>query len=152
MATLLEETAADIRTAQGMKDKVKSNVTMYSMFIVFASVLGAPMLFAVSLYFIEVTSQLWGEQMAGMDEGFSQIGGGMISMEGPQIAPAELRLFAIAAISITTFFGGLIIGMIQEGKATSGIKYAPIMAVAGLAIFFVAKFVITNLFGGFLGF
>lgn len=152
MATLLDETASDIRTAQGMKDKVKSNVTMYSMFIVFASVLGAPLLFAVSLYFIEVTSKMWGEQMMGASEGMSEIGVGMISMSGPQIAPSELRLFALAAITMTTIFGGLIIGLIQEGKATRGLKYCPPMVLGALGIFLAAKTVITKLFGGFLGF
>lgn len=153
MATLLEETASDIRTAQNMKRKVKSNVTMYSMFIIFASVFGAPLLFAISLYFIEVTTELWGAQMSQVSEGFSSsIGGGIISMEGPQVAPAELRLFAIAAIVVTTFFGGLIIGLIQEGKATRGLKYSPLMAGGALGLFFAAKYLVTKLFGGMIGF
>lgn len=150
MATLLEETASDIRTAQEMKKKVKSNVTMYSMFIIFASVLGGPLLFSISLYFIEITSKLWGGQMSGAQEGLSQTGASMISMGVPQLEPAELRLFALVTIGVTTFFGGLIIGLIQEGKATKGLKYAPFMVIAGIGLFLASKFIITTFFGGFM--
>lgn len=149
MATLLDETAGDIRTAQNMKKKVKANVTMYSMFIVFASVLGAPLLFALSVYFIEVTSSLWVGEMASADMG--GMGGSMMSMEGPDIDPSTLKLFSIGAISVTTFFGGMIIGMIQEGNSTSGLKYSPFMLAAGLAVFFIANIVVTKVFGGFVG-
>ena len=154
MATLLDETAGDIRTAQNMRKKVKANVTMYSMFIVFASVLGAPLLFALSLYFTEITSTLWVGEMAGAEgmSGMGGMGGGsMMSMEGPDVSPSTLRLFSIAAISVTTFFGGMIIGMIQEGSSTSGLKYSPFMVAAGLAIFFVANILVTEVFGGFVG-
>ncbi len=151
MATLLDETAGDIRTAQNMKEKVKSNVTMYSMFIIFASVLGAPLLFALSVYFIEVTSSLWVEEMVATD-GFGDMGGGaMLSMEGPDIDASTLQLFSIGAISVTTFFGGMIIGMIQEGNSISGLKYSPFMLAAGLAVFFVANILVTRVFGGFVG-
>ncbi|MFP4116752.1 MAG: type II secretion system F family protein [Candidatus Aenigmatarchaeota archaeon] len=150
MATLLDETAGDIRTAQNMKKKVKANVTMYSMFIVFASVIGAPLLFALSVYFIEVTSSLWVEEMVAT-EGLGDMGGAMLSMEGPDIDPSTLKFFSIGAISVTTFFGGMIIGMIQEGNSTSGLKYSPFMLAAGLAVFFVANILVTRVFGGFVG-
>lgn len=158
MATLLDQTAGDIRTAMEMRKKVKSNVTMYSMFIIFASVLGAPLLFSISLYFIEVTGELWGEQMIngavgaaeGMDGGMGG-GMGMMDMEGPQVSLEHLRLFAVSTITMTTFFGGLIIGLIQSGRTSKGLKYAPIMIIAALVLFFVSNVVITSIFSGFIG-
>lgn len=153
MATLLEETASDIRTAQEMRKKVKSNVTMYSMFIIFASVLGAPGLFAISLYFMEVTTELWAGQMSGMGDKLSQVGSGsVISMEGPQVSVFELQLFAVAVIVLTTVSGGLLIGLIQEGKASRGAKYIPAMTGVALALFFGGHFLINMLFGGIMGF
>lgn len=149
MATLLDETATDIRTAHNMRDKVRANVTMYSMFIVFASVIGAPLLFALSVYFIEVTTELWVDEMAAAD--FEGMGGMMMDMGGPEIDASTIRYFSIAAISITTFFGGMIIGLIQKGKSISGIKYSPLMMIAGLTVFFIASVVVTRLLGGFVG-
>lgn len=152
MAHLLDETAADIRNTQAMKAQVKSNVTMYSMFIIFASVIGAPILFAVSLYFIDVTNQLWGQQMVGLGEGLSQMAGGMFSPSAPKFTASELRIFSVACILLTTTFGGLIIGLIQTGKEKNGLKYIPLLALGGLGIFFTVNFLITLLFGSLVGF
>ncbi len=149
MATLLEETANDIRTAQNIRERVRANVTMYSMFIIFASVLGAPLLYALSVYFIEVTSTLWVEEMVAADMG--EMGGGMMSMEGPDVEASTLKSFSIAAITITTAFGGMIIGLIQKGKSLSGLKYSPFMIAAALLVFFVANILVTSLFGGIVG-
>jgi hypothetical protein len=55
--------------------------------------------------------------------------------------------FSVAAIVITTLFGGLIIGIIDSGKEKSGIKYMPIMMLIGLAVFFVGRIVVTSMFG-----
>lgn len=155
MATLLDQTAEDIRTAMEMRKKVKSNVTMYSMFIIFASVIGAPLLFSISLYFIEVTGELWGEQMlnGGMDVGGGMGGGmSMMDMSEPEVSVETIRLFAISTISMTTFFGGMIIGLIQSGKATKGLKFAPIMIAVALLLFFASYMIISSVFSGFIGF
>lgn len=151
MAHLLEETASDIRNSQEMHREVKSNVMMYSIFIIFASVFGAPLLFSISLYFIETTNSLWGEQMATTQKGFEEMGG-FIEMQEPQVTVGELQLFSIACILLTTFSGALIIGLIQSGKEKTGLKYAPLMSGGGLAIFFIAKIVVSGLFGSFVGF
>lgn len=151
MAHLLEETASDIRNSQEMKKEVKSNVMMYSMFIIFASVLGAPLLFSVSLYFVETTNELWGAQMQGSQKGFEKMGG-FIQMKGPQVTIGELQSFSIACILLTTISGALIIGLIQNGKTKTGLKYTPLMAGGGLAVFFVTKFLVSSIFGAFIGF
>ncbi|MFB6088882.1 MAG: type II secretion system F family protein [Candidatus Aenigmatarchaeota archaeon] len=151
MAHLLEETASDIRNSQAMQKEVKSNVMMYSMFIIFASVLGSPLLFSISLYFVETTNELWGAQMSGSQKGFEKMGG-FIKMEGPQITVGELQLFSIACILLTTVSGSLLIGLIQNGESKTGLKYAPIMAGGGLAVFFISKFLVSSIFGAFVGF
>ncbi|MFB6075838.1 MAG: type II secretion system F family protein [Candidatus Aenigmatarchaeota archaeon] len=151
MAHLLEETASDIRNSQAMQKEVKSNVMMYSMFIIFASVLGSPLLFSISLYFVETTNELWGAQMAGSQEGFEKMGG-FIKMEGPQVTIGELQLFSVACILLTTISGSLLIGLIQNGETKTGLKYAPMMAGGGLAVFFISKFLVTSIFGAFVGF
>ncbi|MCD6477546.1 MAG: type II secretion system F family protein [Candidatus Aenigmarchaeota archaeon] len=151
MAHLLEETAADIRNIKAMKQEIKSNVMMYSMFIIFASVIGAPVLFAVSVYFIEVISGLWSAQT-------SQIGKtpyyqtGMIKMKGPQVSSGDMLLFSVSSIILTTVFGALIIGLIQSGKEKRGLKYIPFLTGGALLIFFGVRFVISSMFSSFLGF
>ena len=149
MACLLDETASDIRKIKMMRKHIKSNVIMYSMFIMFASVMGAPLLFAVSVYFIEMISGFWTEAATEIP---SQMSSGFMQMKGPQIESYEMMLFSVACIILTTVFGSLIIGLIQSGKEKRGIKYIPLLAGAGLFVFFAVRFVISAMFGNLLGF
>ena len=149
MARLLDETASDIRKIKMMRKQVKSNVIMYSMFIMFASVLGAPLLFAVAVYFIEMIGGFWSERTAEIP---SQMSSGFMKMTGPQVSSEEMMMFSIACIVLTTIFGALIIGLIQSGKEKRGLKYIPLLTGTGLFIFFAVKFVISSLFGNLLGF
>lgn len=149
MACLLDETASDIRKIKMMKKHIKSNVIMYSMFIMFASVMGAPLLFAVSVYFIEMIGGFWSERTAEIP---SQMSSGFMQMKGPQVGSYEMMLFSVACIILTTVFGSLIIGLIQSGKEKRGIKYIPLLTGAGLFIFFAVRFVISAMFGNLLGF
>jgi hypothetical protein len=129
-----------------------ANVLMYTMFIIFASVLGAPALFGVSLYFIQMMSDLWGAETAQALMTQPRMEGGFMKLTGPQITPDELQLFAIVCIILTTSFAALIIGAIRTGKAVDGAKLIPILLIIALIIFFITKIVITTTFGAIGGF
>ena len=150
MAKLLDETSSDIRKIKAMKKEVRSNVIMYSMFIIFASVMGAPLLFAVSVYFIEMIGGFYADKVP-QDMG-SQMSSGFMKMTGPQIGAEEMVLFSVACIGLTTFFGAIMIGLIQTGKSKRGLKYVPFLVGGGLGMFFLVRTVITSLLGGMLGF
>ncbi|MFQ6021052.1 MAG: type II secretion system F family protein [Candidatus Aenigmatarchaeota archaeon] len=145
LAKLLDETSSNIRTTQSLRKEIRSSVMMYSIFILFAAVLGAPMLYAISLYFVEVMTSLWAPQVA---TGVAFGGLGLAGMAGVQITTEELFYFAIVSITITTLFGSLLMGLIQHGQEKRGLKYLPFLVGGGLAIFFIVKFVINILLGG----
>lgn len=144
LAKLMDEISNNIIVRQTLRKEINSNVMMYSLFIMFAAVIGAPMLFAVSLYFIEMTSKMWTVQTIPSE------GMGIFKMNGPQISPDELFFFSVAAIALTTFFASLIIGLIQHGQEKRGLKYIPFFMGAALAIFFAANFAIRILLAGFI--
>lgn len=146
LAKLLDETAANIRTTQMMRKEVKSGVLMYSIFIVFAAVIGAPLLFGISLYFIEMMEKLWGA----VDLPESVTTTGFLKLSAPQFTSSEMFQFAIACIAITTIFGGLLIGLIQHGTERQGLRYIPVLTAAALAVFFVAKTMLSLVFGGLI--
>lgn len=151
LAHLLEETSNNVRVAQSLKREIKSSVTTYSIFILFAAVLGAPSLYAISLFFVEVMTKLWSPKaLGGIKVTSSSMGGGMLSKAAaPQITVDQLFWFAIASIVVTTFFGSLIIGLIQTGKEKNGIRFMIPLMVGAVAVFFIAQFVIKMLFGSF---
>jgi hypothetical protein len=67
-----------------------------------------------------------------------------------QVDEGFLFFFSIAAILITTVFGGLIIGIIDSGRERAGIKYIPLMMIGGLSVFFISRIVIAAMFGSLI--
>jgi archaeal flagellar protein FlaJ len=149
LSNLLEETSNNARTTQSLKKEIKTSVTTYSIFIFFAAVLGAPALYSISLFFVEIMTKLWSPSMLGSAKAAeSGMGGGMLSKAGaPTITSDQLFWFAICSIMLTTFFGSLIIGLIQSGKEKNGIKFIPALMLGALAMFFIAQLVIKVMFG-----
>jgi hypothetical protein len=144
LVSLFEETAIDIRRKESIKKEVKANILMYGIFIGFAGCVGAPALYALSSYLVTTISRLGA--VAQVPEEFQSrlplMKFGQIDISGD-----FLFWFSIAAIVITTLFGGLIIGIIDSGKERSGIKYMPVMMLIGLAVFLIGRIVITSMFG-----
>lgn len=151
LAHLLEETSNNVRLTQTLKKEIKSSVTTYSIFILFAAVIGAPALYAISLFFVETMTKLWSPKMlGGIKVTGSSMGSGMLSKAGPPtITVDQLFWFAISSIVVTTFFGSLIIGLIQTGKEKNGLRFVIPLMLGALAVFMLAQFVIKMLFGGF---
>lgn len=144
LAKLLEETAGNIRTQQMLRKEIRAAVVMYTMLIFFAAVLGAPVLFAVSIQFVIAIGDLWGPQTLGDTQAMG--GFGIFKMAtGPQVSPDMLLYFALAAVTITTFFGGMIISLVQYGQARRGIKFTPIIMIIALVVFFVARSVVSGM-------
>ncbi len=143
LAHLLEETATNIRISQALKKDIRSSVMMYSLFIFFAAVIGTPLLFSISLYFVEVTEKMMGPEVSEVNLG------GFAKLGSSSITPEELFWFAISTLLITTFLGSMIMGLIQYGEAKRGLKYAPILVTLSISIFLASKAVMSYLFSIF---
>jgi len=147
LVTLLEENAIDIRRKQAIKKEVKANIIMYGIFIVFAGVLGAPVLYALSLYLITTLTSLGSSSIAATEvvsQGMSIFKGGI------EISPDFLFGFSIVSIIITTFFSGIIIGLIDTGREKGGVKYIPIFMIIALAVFLGSSYFIGQMFANFM--
>jgi flagellar protein FlaJ len=147
LVSLLEENAIDIRRKQAIKKETRANIIMYGIFIVFAGVLGAPVLYALSLYLITTLTSIGGANLANtevMSRGVPLFKGGV------SVSPEFLFGFSIMSIIVTTFFSGLIIGLIETGKEKGGIKYVPVFMILALIIFLGANFVINAMFGSMI--
>jgi hypothetical protein len=144
LVALFEETAMDIRRRDSIKKEVKANILMYGIFIGFAGCAGAPVLYALSSYLVSTIGRL-GAVTQVPQEFQSRLP--MMRFGEVQIDEGFLFLFSLAAILITTVFGGLIIGIIDSGKERAGIKYIPLMTAAALSVFFMARIIISMMFG-----
>jgi len=147
LVALFEETAIDIRRRDTIKKEVKANILMYGIFIGFAGCAGSPVLYALSSYLVGTIGRL-----GAVTQVSSEFQTRLPMMKFGAIAIDEgfLFLFSMAAIIITTVFGGMIIGIIDSGKEKTGIKYIPLMLGAALAIYFAAGFMINTMFGSLM--
>ena len=143
IVTLLEENAIDIRRRQAIRKEISANIMMYAIFIAFAGCLGAPGLYALSGYLTTTMAKLTPD--ISMSEQISSKVA-FIQMGGVNISEDFLFMFSIAAILVTTIFGGLILGLINSGREKDGLKYAPILATIALLVFFGATFLVNTMF------
>lgn len=153
MAPLLDEVAHDIRSTTMLKKEVLNATLMYTIFIIFSSVIAAPVLFASSLYYSEMSLSIMKNRVQiptniPISGGFSS----MIRGSGgpPSISTDQINIFAIACIALTTVCGAFILAQIRYGRITRGLKLVPIFLVCALTIFFVAHSVFLSLFSGII--
>lgn len=142
VSSLLESSAEDIRTSLQLREEIATNVRMYSMFIMIAAVIGAPLLFGVSTYLTETTSALWATADVG-----SVPSGGFVSLSQPEIDVGFFRVFAIAAIVISNVFASLLISEIKNGNLKEGVKRMPVFVTVSVLAFYASLQVITAVLG-----
>ncbi len=144
MAPLLDEVSSDIRSTQSLHKEIQTSTTTYVMFIVFAAMIAAPMLFSISSFYAKMNEDNFTRQVTkgvGMKElpaasGIPSIGLSLTKPPGPDtIRASDIQLFSFGAIAMTNFFAGLILGQLGTGKWTEGLKYSPIFIIVSLAIY-----------------
>ncbi|MBI5159419.1 type II secretion system F family protein [Candidatus Micrarchaeota archaeon] len=153
MAQLLNEIARDLRELSALRREIQNATLTYTIFILFSTVIASPVLFATSVYYAQVNEKvtskiaLSGElPTAGM--------GGFVPKYNKQnaISAEEFYSFAIATVLVTSFLSALVLALIRHGKATAGLKQAPMFAFAAVAVFLGTHYALTLFFKGFTGF
>ena len=134
-AELLESSADDIRNSLELRDEIKSSVRMYVIFILLASVFGAPVLFGITTYMAETTTQMWDETNLEASGNFASGGAAGLQFQQPDINITFLVQFSIAALAISNFFASLVISQIGKGNLQEGAKYIPFTVSISIGIF-----------------
>ncbi|MFB6175498.1 MAG: type II secretion system F family protein [Candidatus Nanohalobium sp.] len=153
-AKLLDSSADDIRNSLEIRDEIKSSIRMYTIFIMMASVGGAPILFSISTYMAKKTTNMWSQANIGsmgghgVGGGMSQIGGFNMSFSAPDVNIAMFQQFAMMAIISINFFAAMIISEISNGNIKQGIKYVPVFIIISLLLFIGVKSAIAGAMGG----
>ena len=149
MASLLYEIAQDLRNKQALQREINNATVMYTIFIVFSTLFASPVLFATSVHYSTISAKIISQVHIGeeLPAGAMSFGSAEGILRGPAITPEELRLFAIASITITTFFASFTLAQIRQGKLIAGIKYMPLFVFMGLAVFFGTLFGLESAFG-----
>ncbi len=151
LADLLNQIAKDLRGQQIVQEEVSGQLFMYTIFIAFAALIGAPTLYGLTNQMIGVTSKIWSQiNIGGLNSASAGgLGGGFIKLSKPQITPQAYYYFSLIAIVLITGFGSFIISTISTGRTITGMRYLPVFIIAGIAIFFIVSAVMGGLFASF---
>jgi len=144
LANLLDGLANDIRQTRILRKEVEAFVMMYAIFIFFAAGIGAPLLYGISSYLVE-TMQKLGSAVP-VQQTFTG-SSKFMTFQSIKINQDFMRMYMLAALGVTSVFGALLIGLIQEGSEKAGLKYIPILAVLSISIYFLSRFIVITAFG-----
>ncbi|MGC8648733.1 MAG: type II secretion system F family protein [Candidatus Micrarchaeia archaeon] len=151
MADLILQLSKDMRDQQVTQKSVAGQMTMYSIFIAFAGLVIAPVLYALTTQMISITTSVWSGILASNPNGLPTMGMSFLTPTPPQITVSEYKIFAYIAILITTGFASLIMSSISTGSALKGLRIMPIFIIVGLVLYFIVSILISSMFSGLGG-
>jgi len=135
LARVMEETAEDIHEMQTLKKEIMLKTQTYALLILFAVVVGAPLLLTISIYFMEKLAEMKSSfEMPDVE--------GLEMLVGEAFTPEFLTDIAMINIVITSLIAGLLIGVIKEGREEYGLKYAAFLVPLTLIVFYIMRYVI----------
>jgi len=151
LADLLDETAEDLRSQQIVQREITASVLMYAMFIFIAIGIGAPALFAMSSFLVNILTQ----NIAMITKEMPANAGDMqkalpIAITEVKISADFIKTYAVLSLMASSFFGSLVIGLILNGEETQGFKYFPLLAAVSIGLFFIGSYVLQITLGGMM--
>ena len=146
VADLLMQISKDMRQQQLMQKEAAGQMLMYSIFILFAGLIAAPVLYGLTSQMIVVTDAVWAGILAQNPGGLPTAGMSFLKPSPPQVTVEAYHNFSIAAIVIIAAFSSLIVSAISTGSAMKGIRLMPIFVIIGVGIFLVMVSVVGSIF------
>ncbi|MFH1209514.1 MAG: type II secretion system F family protein [archaeon] len=146
LASLLEQTAEDLLNQSLVDKKIRASVGMYVMFIFVAICIGAPVLFGLSSYLVEIlTKTISSVNVPNMES----LGNARLPFAVPKVSVSiDFLIFYIVAFLISTaFFGSLLIGLIKKGTEKEGFKYIIPVLFFSIFLFFLVRFIVSSMLG-----
>ena len=141
LSSLLEQTSKNLRQEELVDSRIRANEMMYVIFIFIAVCFGAPLLFGLSSFLVEVLTRGLGE--IDLPEIVATTMPITITESG--ISANFVIMFAVIFLLTSSILGSLILGLISKGKEKDGIKFIPILSGLSLGIFFLVRYVISSL-------
>lgn len=153
LGELLNKISENIQQTKIMRKEISASVMTYVIFIGVASVLAAPLLFALSAQLLNVVTGLSSNFDTAALEDLPS-GATPISFnfgEEQSVKQSDFKTFSFTLMVITSFFAAAIIGVIQKGDAKSGLGKFPLFLVVSIIIFYFSNKLLGTLLGGLMG-
>ncbi len=148
IGNILNKIAINIQEMNSLKKEMGANVTTYVIFIGFATLIAAPILFALSTHLLLIVNNI----TENLDTGSSQGGSFVLSIstEGG-IALSDYQWFTRISLILTAMFSAIIISTIQKGNLKEGAHYIPIFIITTQLVYLVSYYLLGGMLGAFFG-
>ena len=155
LGELLVQISSDLREQQALQDDIKANVSLYTILILFASVVGAPLLFAISTFIVQILqAQSFNVNIptAAISTIGSRggIGAALLGGASARISSDFVLFFSLVSLGVSSLFGSMTVGVISGGSEKSGLKYFVPILLTALALFFLSRSILLASFSQLL--
>ncbi len=155
MADILNQISKDLRNQLTIQKEISGQLFMYTIFITFAAVVAAPVLFGLTNKMISITDTIWGHILQQGNGGLGAITQSsslsFLKPHPPTVQPAQYNLFSLVAIVIVSGMSSLIVSAISSGSLIKGLRFVPLYIVLSLVIFYVVSAVFGSILGSVTG-
>ena len=146
---LLLRISNDLRSESAMKKEINANISIYITLILISSTFGAPLLFGAGTVVAEMmTSQANNisttTNTVKNAPGFISIFAGSAQNQ-ERISPEMISLLSLASLTVTSFFAGILIGIIKYNKESEGMKYFLPMLVVSILIYLMSSTILRSI-------
>lgn len=142
MAEILNKIAINMQENAILQKEMAANVTTYTIFISFATVLAAPFLFGLSAQLLLVIKSIAGTI------GDSSSSGVGLSINADVISMEDFRIFAVVVLTVSSVMSACIVSVIRKGSVKDGLRLVPFFWIATVALFFLSTWILGFMFGG----
>lgn len=157
IADLLMQLADDLREQNTIQQEIRGNISMYIMLIFFTAAFGAPVLFGVSSFIVQVLAVQM-DRIPAMPEGINTAAAGQAAGVVGLLGTGEkiplpvdfVLLFIMITLATTSIFASMTMGIINTGKEKGGAKFVPIILFIAFSLFFIIRWLLVSFFGGLL--
>ncbi|MFH0870550.1 MAG: type II secretion system F family protein [archaeon] len=144
MADLLSKIALDIEENRILKKEMAASVTTYVIFITFATIIAAPVLFALSTQLLSIIKDItanMGSSMQGSSSMFK------FSFSPDSIKLSDFKIFSYVMLSVSSFSSACIVSVIQKGKVKDGLSKIPGFIIVAILTYIIASVLLGGLMG-----
>jgi len=123
---------------------------MYVIFIFSAVSFGAPVLYGLSSYLVDVMTNVISKvDIPAEDLGTMSM---PLTITKVSISPQFVMTYVVVSLVMTSVMGSLILGLISKGEGKQGFKLMPILIAISILVFFSVRFLVSVLLSGLLTF
>lgn len=145
LASLLGSTAKNLTQQRFVEEMVRSSVLTYTIFIFAAVGIGAPLLFGLSSFLVEVLTNVLSAVQIPETVGTMSL---PITIKGVAISSKFIITYSIVSLVTTSIMASMVIGLVRKGREKEGVKILPLLIILTVAVFFMVRYGISLMLSG----